>query len=146
MKCLNGSSLNTVHLTSLYTLLPMSPQPTPPDDAHEINFDQTLVEVEQALLVLKARYAQVRSDQQVQQDLQQELTQVQRQVLQSRSKKRRSELNRELKQIKARLEETELALESQLFSWGGLREIFWQAVRFGGLGIVVGWLLRSWAG
>jgi hypothetical protein len=127
----------------------MSPKPARADDpnaADEIDFDQTLIEVEQALLVLKARYAQVRSDQQVQQDLQQELTQVQRQVLQSRSKKRRSELNRELKQIKTRLEETELALESQLFSWGGLREIFWQAARFGGLGIVIGWLLREWAG
>jgi hypothetical protein len=127
----------------------MSPKPPAQssDDASldGLDFDQTLRELEQSLLVLKARHAQVRSDQQLQQDLQQELTQVQRQVLQSRSKKRQLELKRELKQIKTRLEETELALESQLFSWGGLKEVFWQAVRFGGLGIVVGWLLRGWA-
>jgi hypothetical protein len=129
------------------SLKPASPNAdNAPDAADDIDVDQTLREVEQSLLLVKARYAQVQSDQQLQQNLQQELTQVQRQVLQSRSKKRQAELNRELKQIKTRLEETELALESQLFSWGGLREVFWQAVRFGGLGIVVGWLLRGWAG
>jgi CRISPR/Cas system CMR subunit Cmr6 (Cas7 group RAMP superfamily) len=114
-----------------------------PDD---IDFDQTLREVEQALLVLKARYAQVQSDQQLQQNLKQDLTQAQRQVLQSRSKKRKAELRQEIKQLKERLEATELALESQLFSWSGLKEVFWQAVRFGGLGIVIGWLLRGSAG
>lgn len=115
-------------------------------DVEGIDFEQTLQEFERSLLLLKARYAQVQSDQQIQQELKQELTQVQRHVLQSRSKKRQVELKRELKQLKARLEETELALESQLFSWGGLREVFWQAVRFGGLGVAIGWLLKGWAG
>lgn len=131
----------------------MSPQKSSPgsDDASSadldgMDFEQTLQEFERSLLLLKARYAQVQSDQQIQQELKQELTQVQSHVLQSRSKKRRIELKRELKQLKARLEETELALESQLFSWGGLREVFWQAIRFGGLGIVAGWLLKGWAG
>ena len=131
----------------------MSPQKSSPgsDDASSadldgMDFEQTLQEFERSLLLLKARYAQVQSDQQIQQELKQELTQVQSHVLQSRSKKRRIELKRELKQLKARLEEIELALESQLFSWGGLREVFWQAIRFGGLGIVAGWLLKGWAG
>jgi hypothetical protein len=130
----------------------MAPQTSPSgsDDAssdlEEMDFDQTLQDVERSLLLLKARYAQVRSDQQIQQDLKQELTQVQRQVLQSRSQKRKTELKRELKQLKEKLEETELALESQLFSWGGLREVFWQIVRFGGFGIIIGWVLRGWAG
>ncbi len=131
----------------------MSPQ-TPSsssDDASSadldgMDFEQTLQEFERSFLLLKARYAQVQSDQQIQQDLKQELTQVQQHVLQSRSKKRQVDLKRELKQLKARLEETDLALESQLFSWGGLREVFWQAVRFGGLGVVIGWLLKGWAG
>ena len=131
----------------------MSPQKSSPDsddasssDLECMDFEQTLQEFERSLLLLKARYAQVQSDQQIQQELKQELTQVQSHVLQSRSKKRRIELKRELKQLKARLEEIELALESQLFSWGGLREVFWQAIRFGGLGIVAGWLLKGWAG
>ncbi|MCU0566811.1 MAG: hypothetical protein MUF49_09465 [Oculatellaceae cyanobacterium Prado106] len=116
------------------------------DDADEMDFEQTLREVEQNLLMLKARYAQVQSDQQLQRELTQQLTQTQKQVLQTRSQKRQSELKRELKKIKQQLEETELALESQLFSWSGLREVFWQAVRFGGIGVVLGWLLKSWAG
>lgn len=130
---------------------PQTPSSSGSDNASSselegMDFEQTLQEFERSLLLLKARYAQVQSDQQIQQELQQELTQVQQHILQSRSKKRQVELKRELKQLKARLEETELALESQLFSWGGLREVFWQAIRFGGLGVVTGWLLKGWAG
>lgn len=56
------------------------------------------------------------------------------------------ELKQELEALEAELAQVELTLESELFSWDGLREVFWQAVRFGGLGIVVGWLLKTWAG
>ncbi|MGF1520431.1 MAG: hypothetical protein ACFCVB_21895 [Nodosilinea sp.] len=45
----------------------------------------------------------------------------------------------------ARLQEAadafELELVNRVVSWQHLQEPFWQAVRFGGLGIVVGWLL-----
>jgi hypothetical protein len=58
----------------------------------------------------------------------------------------RQALQTELKQIKEQLETIELNLESQLFSWGSLKEPFWQAVRFGGLGVVIGWILKSCAG
>jgi len=98
-----------------------------------------LDEVERSLQALKARHAQVKADQQRQQQLQQRLSQTQRELRQTRSR----ELQAELQQIKQQLEELEVALESQLFSWSGLKETFWQAVRFGGLGIVVGWLLKS---
>ncbi|WOD41670.1 hypothetical protein [Nodosilinea sp. E11] len=40
----------------------------------------------------------------------------------------------------------ELELASQVVSWQHLQESFWQAVRFGGLGIVLGWLLAWLAG
>ena len=56
------------------------------------------------------------------------------------------ELKKELEALEAELAQVELTLESELFSWDGLREVFWQAVRFGGLGVVLGWLLKSWAG
>jgi ABC-type Fe3+ transport system permease subunit len=35
----------------------------------------------------------------------------------------------------------ELELAQQVVSWDHLQETFWQAVRFGGLGLLVGWLL-----
>ncbi len=56
------------------------------------------------------------------------------------------ELKKELEALEAELSQVELSLESELFSWDGLREVFWQAVRFGGLGIVLGWFLKTWAG
>jgi hypothetical protein len=34
----------------------------------------------------------------------------------------------------------EMELASQVISWQHLQEPFWQAVRFGGLGLLVGWL------
>lgn len=117
---------------------PESPAPQSPAD--EIDFDRALLETEQALLMLKARYAQVQMDQQRQSELQAQLDWMQRR--RDRSKAMRAELKR----IQQQLEELEIALESRLFSWQGLKEVFWQAVRFGGLGIVLGWLLKSCAG
>ncbi|MCA1993960.1 MAG: DUF2203 domain-containing protein, partial [Coleofasciculus sp. S288] len=63
-----------------------------------------------------------------------------------RQSNNRQALQAELKRIKEELETIELNLESRLFSWGSLKEPFWQAVRFGGLGVVIGWILKSCAG
>lgn len=116
------------------------------DDFNSLEFEQNLRELEQSVLRLKARYTQVQIDQQRQQDLQTRKDQIERQLPEIRSRAVRAELNRELKRIKQQLEELEVALESQLFSWSGMKEVFWQAVRFGGLGIVLGWILRSVVG
>ena len=124
-----------------------NPTPSLLDDAEEaIDFDQTLKEVEQSLLLLKARYAQIQLDRQHQHDLQQRKEQIEKQLQHPSSQINPLELKRELKRIRQQLEELEVALESQLFSWSGLKEIFWQAVRFGGLGIVIGWILKSLVG
>lgn len=104
----------------------------------EDEFERSLADVERSLFALKERYAQVRLDQQQQAELQQRLKQVKRELPRNKS----PQLKAELKKIQEQLEAVELNLESQLFSWGSLKEPFWQAVRFGGLGIVVGWMLR----
>ncbi|MBD3882614.1 hypothetical protein IFO70_12655 [Phormidium tenue FACHB-886] len=119
--------------------------PSSSADPDDLDFAQSLREVEQALLVLKARYAQVQTDQQRQQALQQQQRELHQQLKGSRSAVP-TELRAELKKIQQQLEELEVALESQLFSWGGLKEVFWQAVRFGGIGILLGWALKSLAG
>ncbi len=108
----------------------------------EPDFEQALAEVERSLQALQARYTQICADQDRQQSLKEQLHQTQRQYQQTRTKSLRAELKR----LQTQLDELEIALESQLFSWQGLREIFWQAVRFGGLGIIIGWLLKSYAG
>lgn len=124
---------------------PMPPKPQPPDAASdsEQQFEQKLLEVEQSLLQLKARYAQVQLDQQRQQELQHRREDVYDRLKKTRSQSIRQDLKAELKQINEQLEALELALESQLFSWSGVKEVFWQALRFGGLGVVLGWILRS---
>lgn len=128
----------------------MPPAPANSNPSDDLDIDQSIAQLEQSFTALKQRYDQVKADQQQQQDLQQRLEQTQRslQNASNRSGLNRSDyrsLKAELKQIQQQLEEVELRLESQLFAWNGLREVFWQAVRFGGLGIVIGWLLRDWA-
>lgn len=118
-----------------------SEQNQPDSDADE--FEQALLEVEQSLQSLRERYAQVQRDRTSRTELQHRREQVRKEL---RHTSNRQALQDDLKQIKDQLETLELNLESQLFSWGSLKEPFWQAVRFGGLGIVVGWILKSCAG
>jgi chromosome segregation ATPase len=126
---------------------PVSNRETEDDNAIDFEqFEQQLRETEQTLLLLKVRYAQVQADQTRQQELVHQKEQVERQLQHSRSNSQQAAFKAELKQIRQQLEELEVSLESKLFSWSGLKEVFWQAVRFGGIGIVVGWILRSIAG
>lgn len=121
---------------------PSSSDPRSSDPETDLDFEQALQAAEQSLYLLKARYSQVQLDQQRQQALQQRLSEAERDYRRRSS----SALQQELKQIRQQLDDLELALESRLFSWNGLREVFWQAVRFGGLGVVIGWLLKSLVG
>lgn len=117
-----------------------SPQePDLSDLQSEDELMRSLLDTERSLIALKERYAQVRQDQQRQAELQKRLKQVKRE----RNRNHSPGLKAELKQIQEQLEAIEVNLESQLFTWGSLKEPFWQAVRFGGLGIVVGWILKS---
>lgn len=108
----------------------------------EGEFERSLEDVEQSLVALKQRYAQVQHDRRRQAELQQRLNKVKQEL----RKTQLPQLRVELRQIKEQLEAIEVNLESQLFSWDSLQEPFWQAVRFGGLGIIIGWILKSCAG
>ena len=127
-----------------------SSQPSPRDpgdhnatfDSEDLELEQALAEVEGILANLKERYAQIQQDKQRKIELKNRIEDVIPQLHQTRSQ----ELKEELKQIKAELETIELNLESRLFGWGSLKEPFWQAVRFGGLGVILGWILNSFAG
>jgi hypothetical protein len=111
-----------------------------PSENIEKDFALELLEVERSLVALKERYTQVQGDKSSQAELQQRRKQLNQQKNPTR------EVNAELRQIKQQLEVLELNLESQLFSWGSLKEPFWQAIRFGGLGVIIGWILKSFAG
>lgn len=121
-----------------------SQDPSPLDAPLDADGDlsQVLAEVERSLQDLKSRLVQVEADEHRQRDLQQRLREVKSQSERDRS----PTLRAELKQLQRQLDEVELALESRLFSWKSLQNPFWQAVRFGGIGIVLGWFLKSLVG
>ena len=104
------------------------------------DFAQELEEVETSLRFLKDRYIQVQQDQQQKAQWQQELQNL------KQNSKQTPEIKAELTRIQKQLETLEINLESPLFSWTSLKRPFWQAVRFGGLGVIIGWLLKSWVG
>ena len=57
----------------------------------------------------------------------------------------KEELLKQLQEVGEQLEQIEANLESRLLSWSSFREPFWQIVRFVGIGIIIGVILRSCA-
>lgn len=115
-----------------------SPPPSPRDRTPEAaEFEQALADVEQTLHDLKTRYTQVQQDQQRQIELRHRREDIHQHLRQSPV----PALKAELDQIQDQLDELEVNLESRLFTLGSLKEPFWQIVRFGGLGVILGWLL-----
>lgn len=112
----------------------------PDADGHspeELDFEQEIAKVERSLQDLKQRYTQVQQDRETQAQLQQQKERIQHDLKRQPSKA----LRNELKAIENQLDEVQLNLESSLFTWGSLKESFWQIVRFSGLGILIGWFL-----
>ena len=121
----------------LHLHLMTSPPDPSSDSASE--FEVVLAELKQALQEVESRYIQIQRDTQ----LRDELRQRQKYLEIQQQRRRDPQLKTELKQIADRLAELDVNLESTLVSWETFREPFWQAVRFGGLGIVIGWVLKS---
>ena len=95
-----------------------------------------LLELEQTVAEFRDRYDQVQADEALRDQLQ---------AKHQNLKTSRPELKAELERLATELDDVEMRLESQLVSWLGLREYFWQIVRFGGMGVLVGWGLTTWA-
>lgn len=119
----------------------MQPPPESSNPDSNVDIAASLVEVESALTALKQRYAQIESDRKRKAELKHRLEEIRPQLANNKL----PELQAEIKEIKAQLQAIEINLESQLFTVDVFKEPFWQAVRFGGLGIVVGWILKSCA-
>ncbi len=110
-------------------------------------FETALMEVERSLLTLKQRYKEIQQ------------AQKQKLELTERLEASSPELTAEVANIQEELQQLQVTLESNLLTdgdvkslfWEGIRQgllgdVFWQIVRFGGLGVLVGWLLKTWAG
>ena len=113
-------------------------QNTPPVD-QIVEFDRDLAALEAAIFALQQRHV----DTQLAAQEQVVLTRQRNQLKQKGSN--HPDAKQELELIRSRLTELDLTLESRLLNeWKLMWEPFWQAVRFGGLGIVIGWVLASW--
>jgi chromosome segregation ATPase len=107
-----------------------------PDDSPQLDeteFERAIADVEAALATLKARYTQVKQDQR------------QRSQLIQQARHTAPALKTELARLQQEIDTIDLNLESRLFRWRSLLHPFWMAVRFGGLGILIGWLLHTLA-
>ena len=89
--------------------------------------------IETELAALKARYAQVQADEALQITLQAQHLEL------SNARPVTPDTQAELKALITQLDELEMRLESRLLSWLGIRQYFWQIVRFGGAGLLLGW-------
>ena len=99
---------------------------------------KVLTEVGQSLEELSDRYSQVKQDWQ----RHTELVKYKQELKQKKASNfEREPIKTELRDIEQQISDLEINLESVL-----LPDLFWQAVRFGGLGIAIGWLLKSLAG
>ena len=107
------------------------------EDSQIEEFQQGLYDVEQALVALKERYEQIENDS----NLLQELKNRRSSLLQSKL----PEMKAELKHIEQQLEVLSINLESRLLNWRSFKDPFWQIVRFSGMGVIIGWLLKSFA-
>lgn len=105
-------------------------------------------QAEQLLNEIRQRLQQVQTGQGAQALLHQQQKDLQAQL--NRATGASSQVQRELQvqldQIKAQLETIEVEIESRLISWSSFREPFWQIVRFSGLGILIGVMLKSCIG
>lgn len=106
----------------------------PPDAPQDWGrFEQQLQDIETTVAALRQRFEEVRGLLQERQALEQQLETPQTPPLRPEA----------IAEIEQRLEALSAALESTIFDWQALQEPFWQAVRFGGGGIVIGWVLRA---
>ncbi|MDY6937104.1 MAG: DUF2203 domain-containing protein [Cyanobacteriota bacterium] len=125
---------------------PPNPNHSPTDrDREDVDFESAIDRVEKSLQALKQRYRQIQQDTQRHGELSERHDRLKKQLRRSGTPQLQAQLQSELEQISQQLEELETRLEGTLVSWEMLREPFWQAVRYGGLGIVVGWILKSCA-
>ena len=106
---------------------------------YDSEFDREIAELEQTIAALKHRQADTQLATQEQVVLVRQRNQLKQTGIS------RADTKQELQLIRSRLAQLDLTLESRLLNeWRLMWEPFWQAVRFGGLGIVIGWVLASW--
>jgi chromosome segregation ATPase len=103
------------------------PESAPEDTGDVADVGRSLQETEEILGALKERYEQI------------QLAKTQQPELEARL----SELKTELETVKTNLAKTWEDLESQLVTWRDKEELFWQFLRFAGIGFALAMLINA---
>ncbi len=103
------------------------PVSAPEDTGDVADVGRSLQEAEEILSALKERYEQI------------QLAKTQQPELEARL----SELKTELETVKTNLAKTWEDLESQLVTWRDKEELFWQFLRFAGIGFGLAMLINA---
>ncbi|WP_019498754.1 hypothetical protein [Pseudanabaena sp. PCC 6802] len=124
-----------------------SSDPLPPEQSEWHEVETQIQQLEQALQELKQRLANVRAMQNERARLKEQQHDLRSQLQGSpASPQLKQQLKQDLAQISSQLDLLEVDLESRLISWSSFREPFWQIVRFGGLGVLIGFAIKSCTG
>lgn len=111
------------------------------NNSNEIeDLEAGIASIEESLTKLKLRYQQVKRDQTRQKQLKELASDLKNQAQTSEERKA---IASELKHIEKELVNLEINLESRLWNWKELQKPFWQIVRFTGVGILIGWILKT---
>jgi hypothetical protein len=109
-------------------------------DSSEFNIIDAIANVEASLEKIKQRHQQIIEDQSRKSELknrQQEIKEL------KKENNHQDSIKSELHYIQEELTEIEIRLETELFQWSSLIEPFWLMVRFGGIGVILGWILKT---
>jgi chromosome segregation ATPase len=126
---------------------------SPPSESSAISEDLdaklelSIQEAEDMLQEVKTRYAQVKAARSRQIDLTEKAAALQADLAEAKGQKTDSQeqataIEAELASIKTQLAETWKELESQLITWRDQQELFWQFLRFAGIGFLAAILLN----
>ncbi len=105
--------------------------------------ETTLDELEESLFSLREAYIQSRQDEQQQGELRQQKRELKRKGKKEASKDNKKDpIKAELRLIGRQIADLDNKIASRFVDMTIFKDQFWQIVRFAGLGIIIGWILK----
>lgn len=112
-----------------------------PDQWQEI--ESQIEETETLLAEVKQKFEAAKITDNDRQNLQIRKQELERKLQTRLNLQQRQELKAQLQTIQTQLEDIDTAIAAQLITWSSFKEPFWQIVRFGGLGFLLGILVKG---
>jgi predicted nuclease with TOPRIM domain len=110
-------------------------------EGEEFSIEASIQEAEELLHELKTRYSQVKAAQSRKPELEARVAELETE-LKDKTQANNADLKAELESIKNQLFSTWEELESQLITWRDKQELFWQFLRFAGIGFIAAFILH----